>query len=799
MKVALCFKPAHSGYVRKIHLVVLVVLLLVGQALNAQTLSGSVRGTVLELDGTRGISKVNVILFQPDSSWSTSTDSSGEFSFQNIPVGRYNISLSHLGYQSNVIPDIVVSSGKELQLEARMEATAMEMDTVVIGASNPRGVPINEMATVSAISFDVEDTRKFAGSIDDPARMATAFAGVTNNPFISNNLISIRGNSPRGMVYHLEGIEIPNPNHFARIGSSGGSFTLFSPQLLRRSDFFMGSMPAEYGNSTSGVFDIYFRGGNRSKRFHTAQLGILGVDLSAEGPFQKGKKSTYLFNYRFFTFNLVRWFTGTRQVPTFQDVALKFDFPLGRAGKISTFILAGNSERTKALVEDSTQWEFDIDRQERILGSEMGIVGVSHVVPIGTSLTLRSTIAATHGMARDNQNFLNDSSYLQPTVRHEYRRQRFAGGSTLRFSRSPSFVFKTGFTVSASLHDYFFYRYARESLTETRIAENDGTTYNAQAFAQMKIRLLPRLSFLPGVRYTYFNLSSSQALEPRAGFNYQLNSNHSLGLGYGLHSRIEHFAIYMAEQTENGTGITRPNQDLDFLRSHHLSFGYNGALDANSRIRLETYYQYLFNVPVEVGGTYSVINLDELEELRFLKNEGYGRNYGVELGFQHFNAKGYYLMVNGNLFESHYRMSDTSVWLSSAYDFGYKANFLLGKEFKYGKKSGFNKVFGINGRFTFVGGQLVTPVDADSSKIIGWTVYDETSPFSVREKPLFIVDMTMRFRANHHKYSSEFAIQIKNMLQNAVPEYREYDPGLDEVITLKGASILPVLSYKIDF
>ena len=219
-----------------------------------------------------------------------STDEQGSFRITDLAVGRYDLLFSADGFRPFIRPDVQVSSAKESQLDIFMEESLYNMDEVVLSPDIEKGRPNNEMAMVSAISFSVEETRKFAGGLDDPTRLAANLPGVIATPFISENVISIRGNSPRGMLYRLEGVDIPNPNHFARIGSSAGTFTIFSNQVLANSDFFTGAFPAEYGNATSGVFDIRFRNGNTNRRAYALQAGVLGIDLAAEGPFKKGGK-----------------------------------------------------------------------------------------------------------------------------------------------------------------------------------------------------------------------------------------------------------------------------------------------------------------------------------------------------------------------------------------------------------------------------------------------------------------------------------------------------------------------------
>jgi hypothetical protein len=168
---------------------------------------------------------------------------------------------------------------------------------IVVRPELEKDKPINEMATLSARSFSVEEAQRFAGGMDDPSRLASTYAGVTPST-VDNNEIVIRGNAAKGILWRLEGVEIPAPNHLAGLFSGGGINTMFSSNMLTNSDFFTGAFPAEYGNALSGVFDIKQRKGNADKREYAFQIGSLGIDFALEGPFKKGKKATYLINYR---------------------------------------------------------------------------------------------------------------------------------------------------------------------------------------------------------------------------------------------------------------------------------------------------------------------------------------------------------------------------------------------------------------------------------------------------------------------------------------------------------------------
>ncbi|MCO6477543.1 MAG: TonB-dependent receptor, partial [Phaeodactylibacter sp.] len=190
------------------------------------------------------------------------TDIDGRFSIAEVPVGRHTVRVSYLGYSPVTIPNVLVTAGKETVLNLSLEESVVQMNEVVVNGRVEKGKANNEMATISTRSFNLEEVTRFSGGRNDVARLAGNFAGVATADDSRNDIV-IRGNSPTGVLWRLEGIPIPNPNHFATLGTTGGPVSALNPNLLATSDFLTSAFPAEYGNALAGVFDIGFRSGNR--------------------------------------------------------------------------------------------------------------------------------------------------------------------------------------------------------------------------------------------------------------------------------------------------------------------------------------------------------------------------------------------------------------------------------------------------------------------------------------------------------------------------------------------------------
>ncbi|MDB4286176.1 TonB-dependent receptor [bacterium] len=765
----------------------------------SQTYTQTLRGQIIDVHTQVPIVDATLTLLSVTPHRVTQTDEKGTFRFEKVPVGRHDLAIFHPLYNGFTKPGIPIGASKEVILPINLEEKVYNLDEVVLVPAREKGKALNTMATVSALSFEVEETRKFAGGLDDPTRLAANLPGVLANPFISDNMISIRGNSPRGMIYRLEGIDIPNPNHFARIGSSGGSFTIFSNHLLDNSDFYTGAFPAEYGNATSGVFDIHFRKGNDEKPEFAAQVGILGIDLAAEGPFKRDGRASYLVNYRYSTFGLANNIIDYLTLPEYQDISFKLHLPTTNAGTFSIFGIGGISKRVRVVQTDPALWEQDLDRFDNVLRSNMGALGVSHRIKVGERSVLRSALVGSYSFMQDNKTYLEDDRAFRLRDKNEYTRQPISLTTSLKHRFSARHINKTGIIVSNSQHDYLTQDYDYVEGQLNTLVNEAGRTTTFQAYSQSKLKLSSKFTANVGVHFLHFSLNKKSSVEPRAGISFQATPDQSFAIGYGLHSQVESFGTYMTRfPGANGT-TSLPNQQLELVKSHHLVLGYYANVFKRHKVRLELYYQNLFDVPVEAGGSYALINKEELDQLRVLESTGTARNMGIDLGIERYTENRLYYLLNMSIFNSQYTGGD-GITRSTAYDGGYKANFLLGKEFELGqRKNKRQRLLGLNGTFSALGGQRYTPIDMDASRMARETVYDETLAWSGKEQDLFILDFTLTLRTHRKNFSDVWAFQIKNMLQNALPEYREYDALLDEEILLKGAAVLPVISYKVEF
>ena len=772
---------------------VLLLLLLTPTLVVAQESGQTVRGVVTDRDTRVPLIGATVVVVDSDPLQGASTDAAGRFVLQSVPLGRQTLQVRYLGYELRVLPNVLVHAGQETVLGVALQEQVVEGSEVVVQAVMRDGQPLNDMAAVSARSFSVEETRRYAGAVDDPARLAAAFAGVVpSGTGVQDNALSIRGNAPKGVSWRLEGVPIPNPNHFAGFSVvGGGALTLFSSQLLADSDVFTGAFPAEYGNALAGVFDMHFRTGNPATREHSAQVGVLGVEAAFEGPFRQGAPSTYLMNYRYSTLGLVMPLLPIEGGVAYQDLAFKLAFPTHSAGRFEVWGLGGLDSQSGVETPDSSAWTYEVDRTRYTIGLGAGAGGVTHHLVLGDRTYLRTTAAVMARDARSDQDRLDDSFTLQPDLRFRSTDGRFLIGTTIDHKFSPRHVNRTGVSIQRLLYDLDLQVASDHQLPVAPVAQGDGSSTLTEVFTQSRITPMPGLTLNLGLHAQRFALTSHTAVEPRLGLTWAVSDHQSVRIGYGLHSQTEDLRVYLVRPD----GATQPNRNLGFARAHHLVVGTTRQVSETVRVQIEGYAQRLFNVPVVADSSFSLLNVRQ-QDWTFaeaLVNEGAGENVGVDVALEWPLRDGVYALLTGSLFRSRYRGGDR-VWRPTRFDQRYAVNGLVGRELRVGA----HNLLGMNVRLAALGGERRSPVDEAASVRRGEVVTDESHAFEARQPPVWVMDLTLTYRVNGRRVSQVWALQLKNALA-AKDAALDYDLRRQTVVAVDVGYPLPILSYKIEW
>ncbi|WP_276371320.1 TonB-dependent receptor [Chryseolinea sp. H1M3-3] len=776
----------------------IISLLLTLQAtfLYAQQINQTVRGRILDQDSQMPLIGATVVVLDSNPLIGAVTDVNGDFRLNSVPIGRVTLKITFIGYEDRIIPNLLVGAAKEEVLNISLIESISTLEEITVNANKQKGEVLNEMAIVSAHTFSVEETQRYAGSFDDPARMVSAFAGVNGNTEGNNDII-VRGNSPKGILWRLEGIAIPNPNHFAGEGSTGGPINALSSKMLSNSDFFTGAFAPEYGDATSGVFDMKLKAGNNEQREYTASISTLGLDMTAEGPFKKGGKGSYIANYRYSALDLLdkAGIVDFGGVPRYQDLSFKIQLPVSGKHNFALFGLGGMSSID---TEDK-----DEEDEDRIIGkfngeNKLGVLGISHTFQVNDDMYIKSSIAGTGSESIFNYDIPNNLEEFYTIETGKISKSSVIASSAFNYKLNSKHKVETGIILTRLNYNLRSDEFNFErDLLENQLSEK-GNSNTYQAFASWKYRMSEEFTMISGLHYIHFALNKNYSLEPRLAVQWQFDEKQSFNAGVGLHSKLEPVSTYLAKRYDNDGGYTQPNKDLEITKAAHFVIGYDRQIANNTHVKIETYYQYLYDVPVENGpSSFSLLNQTEGYTTRQLVNEGYGKNYGVEITVERYLHKGLYYMGTLSLFRSLYTPMD-GIERKSAFDNNYVANLIGGKEFNVGAPSK-NKVFFINTKIALIGGKRYSPIDLEKSIEAGDEVTDEVEPFSKKGDDIFRTDLSIGLRRNRKRTTSELKFDVQNIFNNQTVVSEEYVHATGSISKGRQLGMLPTISYKISF
>ncbi len=754
----------------------------------AQALTQTIKGRILDAESGQPVIGANVAITSLNPVKGSSSDAEGYFKITAVPVGRHSLKITSLGYEDAAVKELSVGAGKEIDLTIKLIESLKQLAEVTIKAQKQHGEALNDMASVSARSFTVEQTKRYAAAINDPARMAQAFAGVTTSDD-TNNQIIIRGNSPKGLLWRMEGVEVPNPNHFAEEGSTGGGISALSVNVLSNSDFFTGAFPAEYGNATSGVFDLKMRRGNTEKREYAIQAGIIGLDVAAEGPFSKNGKASYLANYRYSSLDLLNklgFQIAGDAVPKFQDGAFKLHFSLNPKTTLSVWGMGGLSKQ-----------ETDKSTETEAFHSDRGMSGINLVRNLNEKAFLEAIVSfaynrSTYDFVRKDRNESSTENFEHTALRASVMyNHKFNAQHTLR----------TGL-IASNLHYNLFDKTVNPAQTRTFINQA-GQTQLLQAYAQWKYRLSSALTLNSGVHTMLLTLNKQYSVEPRLGLRWVLAPRHAVSAGLGLHSRMESISTYLAQIQVGDKPAETLNQNLKLPKAAHAVLGYEFRPNDEWRIQAELYYQYLYNVPIGILTTTDARLRAEAMLNRVdgfvndpLASDGTGQNYGLEITIEKFLTNGFYLLSTTSLYDSKYTARD-GIQRNTRFNGQFVQNILAGKEWKVGKKK--TNVFALNTRVVLAGGNRFVPVDLAKSIKQNGTVRVWTAAYSEQLPNYFRPDVRISYTKNRHKTTSTISLDIQNVVNRLNAYNRYYSTATKQIETDTQMGLIPILNYRLEF
>jgi hypothetical protein len=787
---------------KKILLISLSFLMLIN--LNAQVgnYTQTIKGVVIDEQSGNVIPNATVSI---ENNNTTISDINGMYKLINIPIGRQNIKVTVLGYEDSFIANIEVTSSKEVVIEIKLKEKIKKLDEITVKAVKNKSKALNEAAVVSARQLSIDEAFRYAGTRSDPSRMAQNFAGVSGTNDGRNDII-IRGNSPAGVLWRMDGIDIPNPNHFSTLGATGGPVSMLNINTLKNSDFLTSAFPSQYGNALAGVFDLKLRNGNNEKHEFLGQAGFNGFEFGAEGPLNKKTKASYLIDYRY---SLVAALQGIglnfgtgSATPYYQDATFKINLPTNKLGTFSLFGLIGESHirfSPESQGEEGNLYSSsDGSIRDRNFTSFTSVFGLSNTKFFNANTSGKITFAISNFVAKYNEDIVVTGKPNRVGFYKKSDQTKYLIGYNFNKKFNARNQITAGITTDINIL----------KLRQDLIPLGDSILINfvnsnekanlIRSFVNFGHRFSNKLSTNIGLYYQYFDLNNSKSIEPRWNIKYQLKQNQSLSFGTGLHSQTQPLEVYFYQTKNNAAQITLTNRNLSFVKSLHTAIGYDINFSKRLRLKIEAYSQYIYNAAVEKKpSSFSMLNAGAdfgFPDKTNLINNGEGYNYGVELTVERFLQKGFYGLFTTSLFQSKYKSSD-GLWHNTAFNSNFVINALTGKEFKINSKT----AFGIDSKLTTTGGQRYTPFDEAASKIAGYVIYKEAQAYDLQNDTYIRWDVKFSYIRNLKKVTQKFYIDLQNVTNKQNIYIRTLNPSTGVVGQINQTGFFPNINYQITF
>jgi hypothetical protein len=780
----------YNNVFSKVFLLLLFVITF--NSINASSPVQTVKGFVYNSDNRQPVAGATV--FIEGTELGAFAGSGGEFEIDNVPVGRHTIRTSSIGYDT-FSENIVVTSGKENILNIYLNQSYVEAEEITVTANKSTFTPINESVMVSSTAFTIDDAQRFAGSRMDPARMAQNFAGVVGANDTRNDII-IRGGSPVELLWRIDGLDIPNPNHFATQGATGGPVGAINTMLLDNSDFLTGAFPAQYADKMSGVFDLRTRVPNMQNHEYYGQFGFNGFELGAEGPLVKDKMS-YLLNYRYSFLDLMEkmgFDFGFSGIPRYQDGSLKVNLFANEKHRLSLTGLMGVSSIN--ILESETDDVFTGD-QDIKNGTDFYGTILNWQYLVSENFYAHFALGSTTGWfntALDSITTDNDNNVL--SLDKWFEQESYEGYHTIK----ADFNLKAGrnglLSFGSELRSRFYDFYEKRFTTG---ADNDdlyyvnknGNALQTISFINWKNKFSRNFNVNIGVVSQYLDINNEITVEPRLSAEYIINDRNILSAGFGVHRQSLPLVLHYSENT---------NEELDFMQSVHYVAGYSLMLNQETQMKIEGYYKDLSHIPVEAGDesswsfANSGTNFGGVAYGVDAVSDGTGRAYGAELSLIKHFTKGYYYNLTASYIRQQYTGSD-GVRRFGNFDNVYVFNALAGYEWLI--SDDFSIEF--SGKYTVVGGNPYTPIDMEESSLKNGTYYIDSKAFSLRNSDYSRLDIRIDFRQNLKNMAIISYFSVENLLNTENTLMRVYDAKNDEVEMINQLGLFPIGGIRIEF
>lgn len=769
----------------------------------------NIRGRLLDADSREPLMFANVACISCQPQKGASTDENGDFVIYDVPIGMHIVMASYIGYSTVRKDEVRVLSAKETVIELAMEELVSNTEEVIITSKKQVNQAVNSMATGSVRMFNISEAQNYGGGLSDPARMTMSFPGTIMGSNGLFNEVSIRGNAGNKLMWRFEGLEIVSPAHFNREGSSGGIISMLNSTTMANSDFYSSLFPAQFGNAISGVFDLRLKNGSSSKREYEAKIGIMGLEFGTEGPFKKGKRATYVFNYRLSSTSIINNIVevgANYGVPTYWDFSYKFYLPTKKIGVFSLFGLNGSSfTPAKNFADSSTvRGIWDLYYPQFTRGTFTN--GLKHNYIVNSKLYFNSVLGMSRVLHEVVTTRLHDRNGYYPgevnTSRFNFDSYQFNSFANWKINKKN--VIRIGTNNEVKVFDYFYERkyefqpFAPFNAVDSSsfLMDDTGAVVTSQWFAQHKYKISNSSNLNIGINAMFFSFNNEMSIDPRVIYDWGKDTS-QWKAGIGKHTRKEPLSTLLLRR--NGVAS---NTDLKMVKSWQAIFGNTRLLKGNWVLKNEIYFQYHYDVGVEADRDWAFSNLNMFEiysldihdSILNMDPTGMGLNYGYEVALEKSLEKGYYSLVNLALYQA--KFSDNAGnWHNSQFSHDYIFKIVTGKEIKLGpnKKNTLN----LNIRFISSGGNWHLGIDRLASIAVDDPVYDYAAGYSQRGGAFRRIDVGFKYTVNNKKVIHSIVLDVLNANSNQAVIAQSYDDHLNEVNLDRHYTIVPFATYSV--
>ncbi len=767
----------------------------------------TIRGTVTDVANDRPLAGASIVLLNSTPPMGIVTDTLGHYRLDNVPIGRHQLQVSYVGFETMLISGLLVETGKEFIQDVQLNEFPSALGEVTVRAS---GTPAP--SPVSSYQLKVEEQSRYPTTYYDPARLVLTLPSVRGVDDQGNS-ISVRGNSPATVRWRLEGVDIVNPNHTANAGTfsdrptaAGGGISILSTQLLGTSNFLTGAFPAGYGNAIGGLMDMRLRNGNDQKHEFTAQAGVIGLEAAAEGPVGRrtgdggremadgGRRTgSYLVNYRYSFVGLLTAAGvdfGGEEI-SFQDFSFHLNFPVLKNAELGFFGMGGLSKNSFKSPLETDKIEEDKDRFNIDFDSKMGATGLTFNSPVGKQLKVK-LVAAVSGLEHERTadlvvNVPQKTRWSEDNINEN----KIALSGNISYKKNARNGWDLG--IQATRERSGFYTLFSDNFGSQAFG-GEVSDWLLQTYLVRHTYIFPKLKLTTGIHWFHFRYTFTDSnIQPRASLTFTPNERQKITLAYSSQGQIQQPQTYLAKLLPPG-GIGN-------TKSRQIVAAYQRIFRNETVLKAEVYNQEIFDVPVSAraGSTYSTLN--DVETFRLLQDTltdtGKGHNYGIDVLLESPILTNSFARLGASLYRSLYTAND-GIERPTRFDGRYLINATSGSE-KVKKKNGKTIVRGHSTRISWYGGFRQTPIDEAASAELGYTVFEEEKANSIKLKDYFRIDYRFYWKINKPNRSTTLSLDIQNLSNRKNEAYLYFDNVQQRVVTKKQLGLIPFLNYRVEF